>query len=243
MTGQPAPGTPGGAEARHETGASGDTEACDDAGAASGAAASSGREARGGTEASSGTEARGDTGAPGDTGARDEAGACDGTAAAGGAAGSRLSELADEALIRRLRRVATEADPVPNSLYLAARAAFALRDLDARVAELVRDSVLDAPLVAVRAARAEDARMLSFEAGSTVIECEVTTRAGNRDISGQLSGAAATSVAAEVAGQPPVLAEVRAHGFFSVRGLPPGPFRLTCQLAGGATIATSWTPV
>jgi hypothetical protein len=50
-------------------------------------------------------------------------------------------------------------------------------------------------------------------------------------------------VAAEVAGQPPVRAEVRAHGFFAVRGLPPGPFRLKCQLADGAMIATSWTPV
>jgi hypothetical protein len=169
--------------------------------------------------------------------------ASDGEEASDGAGGSPLSELPDEDLIRRLRRIAAEADPVPDSLYVAARAAFALRDLDARIAELVRDSVLDAPLIAVRAARGEDARMLSFEAGDTVIECEVTVRGGTRDISGQVSGAVAASVAAEVAGQPPVPAQVRSHGFFAVTGLPPGPFRLTCQLAGGGTIATSWTPV
>ncbi len=166
-----------------------------------------------------------------------------GTGACGGTGDGRLSELPDEDLIRRLRRVAAEADPIPDSLYMAARAAFALRDLDARVAELVRDSAMDAPLIAVRASRAEDARMLSFETGDTVIECEITVRAGARDISGQLSGGTATSVIAEVAGQPPVRAQVRAHGFFAVRGLPPGPFRLKCQLADGATIATSWTPV
>jgi len=154
-----------------------------------------------------------------------------------------LSGLSDDDLIRRLRRIAAEADPVPESLYLAARAAFALRDVDARVAELVRDSAMDEPLVAVRAPRDPGARMLSFEAAGTVIECEITARAGARDVSGQLSGSAATSVAAEVAGQPPVPAEVRAHGFFAVRGLPPGPFRLKCQLADGGIIATSWTPV
>lgn len=152
-------------------------------------------------------------------------------------------QASDEDLISRLRRIAAEADPVPESLYLAARAAFALRDVDARVAGLVRDSAMDEPLIAVRAPRDSGARMLSFEAGGTVIECEITARGGARDVSGQLSGGAAASVAAEVAGQPPVRAEVRAHGFFAVRGLPPGPFRLKCQLADGSMLATSWTPV
>lgn len=170
-------------------------------------------------------------------------GAADGAGASGGAGGSRLSELSDEDLIRRLRRIAAEADPVPDSLYLAARAAFALRDTDARVAELVRDSAIDEPLTAVRAPRDSGSRMLSFETADTIIECEITVRGRARDVVGQLSGAAATSVAAEVAGRPPVPAEVRAHGFFAVRGLPPGPFRLKCQLPGGAMIATSWTPV
>ena len=180
---------------------------------------------RRGATASSGTGASGETGAPGDSD------------------GDRLSELPDEDLIRRLRRIAAEADPVPDSLYAAARAAFALRDVDARVAELVRDSALDPPLVAVRAPRDSDARMLSFEAVDTVIECEITVRGGTRDISGQLSGTPATSVEAEVAGQPPVRADVGAHGFFAVQGLPPGPFRLKCQLADGTMIATTWTPV
>ncbi|HEX4832106.1 MAG TPA: hypothetical protein VH478_13565 [Trebonia sp.] len=149
----------------------------------------------------------------------------------------------DDELIGRLRRIAQRADPVPESLRSAARAAFALRDLDARVAELVRDSAVDAPLTAVRAALGDTARMLSFEAGDTVIECEVTARPGERDISGQLSGGTAGALEAEVAGSPPVAVPVGAHGFFLVRGLPPGPFRLRWRLAGGETLATSWTTV
>jgi hypothetical protein len=146
----------------------------------------------------------------------------------------------DEELIARLRQVVRLADPVPATLIAAARAAFALRDADARIAELVRDSVLDAPLAAVRG---DDVRMLSFEAGGTAIECEVTARADGRDVHGQLSGAAATSVEAQVPSRQPVGADVQPHGFFSVRGLPPGPFRLRCRLTDGATIVTSWLSV
>ena len=149
-------------------------------------------------------------------------------------------KAADDELISRLRHIAAEADPLPGALIFAARAAFALRDADARIAELVRDSVLDAPVTAMRGG---DARMLSFEAGDTVIECEVTAHAGGRDVKGQLSGGAATLVEAQVAGTPPVNVDVRPHGFFSVRGLPSGPFRLRCRMADGATIATSWTSV
>jgi hypothetical protein len=153
---------------------------------------------------------------------------------------------ADDELIARLRRIAAKADPVPLPLLSAARAAFALRDVDARVAELVRDSLVDAPATPMRAggtARGEDARLLSFEAAGTAIECEVMARSGERDIRGQLSGAQAATMAAEVAGKPPVSVTVGAHGWFTVRGLPPGPFRLRCQLADGATLVTSWTSV
>jgi hypothetical protein len=85
--------------------------------------------------------------------------------------------------------------------------------------------------------------MLSFEAGDAAIECEVMARAGERDISGQLSGARATMIEAEVAGRPPVSVTVGAHGWFTVRGLPAGPFRLRCQTAEGETLVTSWTSV
>jgi hypothetical protein len=85
--------------------------------------------------------------------------------------------------------------------------------------------------------------MLSFEAAGTAIECEVVARAGERDIRGQVSGAQAATLAAEVAGQPPISVTVGAHGWFTVRGLPAGPFRLRCELADGATLVTSWTSV
>ncbi|MCW2933351.1 MAG: hypothetical protein JWM19_4313 [Actinomycetia bacterium] len=147
---------------------------------------------------------------------------------------------ADEELMERLRRITATADPVPEAVMAAARAAFGLRDLDARVAELVRDSEVDAPLMAVRGA---EARMLSYEADSTTIECEVMTRAGQRNVSGQLSGGVASAVEAQVPGGPPMSVPVSAHGWFTVHGLPSGPFRLRCRMTDGATIVTAWTSV
>jgi hypothetical protein len=147
---------------------------------------------------------------------------------------------ADDELMERLRRITATADPVPEAVITAARAAFGLRDLDALIAELVRDSEVDAPPMAVRGSQA---RMLSYESGRTTIECEVMTRAGQRNISGQLSGGVASAVEAQVPGSPPVSVPVSAHGWFTVAGLPSGPFRLRCRMANGATIVTAWTSV
>src|SRR5712664_1924300 len=100
----------------------------------------------------------------------------------------------DDDLIQRLRRIAAEADPVPPALLDAARSAFGMRDLDARVADLVRDSAVDIPATSLRG---DGPRLLSFEAGGTVIECEVTTRGDQRDVIGQLIGEAADALEAQ----------------------------------------------
>ena len=155
-------------------------------------------------------------------------------------ADGRPADAADDELIARLRRVAARAAPVPEALLAAASAAFGLRELDVRVAELVRDSAVGASATAVRGL---GARMLSFEAADVVIECEVTARGHRRDVIGQLVGAVATAVQVQVAGTRPVDMRVDARGGFSVAGLPAGPFRLRCALADGSALVTSWTAV
>jgi hypothetical protein len=150
------------------------------------------------------------------------------------------ADPADDELIAHLRRVAAVADPVPEALLAAASAAFGLRELDVRVAELVRDSAVGAPATAVRGL---GARLLSFEAADAVIECEVTARGVRRDVIGQLVGAVAAALLAEVAGTGAVAARVDEDGRFSVSDLPAGLFRLRCSLVDGSTLMTSWTPV
>ncbi len=148
----------------------------------------------------------------------------------------------DDDLIQRLRRIAAEADPVPPALLDAARSAFGMRDLDARVADLVRDSAVDIPATSLRG---DGPRLLSFEAGGTVIECEVTTRGDQRDVIGQLIGEATDALEAQVPGNPGAAptVSVSEHGVFAVRGLPAGPFRLRCRLSDGTTLVTSWASV
>ncbi len=146
---------------------------------------------------------------------------------------------ADDELVVRLRRIAARADPVPEALLTAARESFGLRDLDARVAELVRDSAVGATATAVRG---PSARLLSFEAADAVIECQVTTRGARRDIIGQLVGAVATVVHVQTGTESAdVLADE--HGRFSVSDLPAGLLRLCCSLADGTTLVTSWASV
>ena len=148
--------------------------------------------------------------------------------------------LSDDELMAWLSELAATADPVPEPLLAAARDAFGLRDLDARVAELVRDSAVDVPATAVRG---PGPRMLSFETGDVAVECEVTPRESRRDVLGQLVGGSASAVDAQVAGKDNVTVQVDADGFFGVRGLPTGPVRLRCHMTDGTTLVTSWAVI
>jgi hypothetical protein len=90
----------------------------------------------------------------------------------------------DDELIARLGALAREADPVPDSVLEAGRAAFLLRRLDAELAELVHDSALDA----AGAVRGGGERLLSFEGGDVTVELQVTPRADRLALLGQLVG-------------------------------------------------------
>jgi hypothetical protein len=149
-------------------------------------------------------------------------------------------QLTDDELIAHLSHIAAVADPVPELLLSAARDAFALRDLDARVAELVRDSDVDAPVALVRG---DGPRMLSFESGDVAVECEITPRAARRDLFGQLVGATVARVDAQSASRDAGTAAVDGDGCFRLPGLPPGPLRLRCHLPDGSTLLTSWTVI
>jgi hypothetical protein len=143
----------------------------------------------------------------------------------------------DDQLLAELRDIAAQADPVPAPLLDAARSAFELRDLDAMLAELVHDSTVDAPTMAIRGGGAE--RMLSFTAQAVAVECQITTRGSRRDLLGQLVGSQAEEMDVQITGAVTTV-PVNDAGRFSVRGLPAGPFRLRCRLADGTSLVTSW---
>ena len=142
---------------------------------------------------------------------------------------------ADE-LVERLRRIALVADPMPESVAEAARAAFSWRTIDAELAELTYDSLLDRhALVGVRGGVA---RQVTFESDQLTIEIEVGEVDGG-SVVGQLVPPQAGRV--EVRHRQGVTtAEADALGRFVAAPVPRGPVSLRCATADGPPTQTDW---
>ncbi len=148
----------------------------------------------------------------------------------------------DDELERRLRALATEADPPPELVVASARAAFALRNLDAELAELIADSAVDDPAVLTRAV-VSDVRMLSFECGDVVVELDVEADPLSRRV--RLSGLAvgAVGVVTIVRADSRSTVDLADGGRFVADSVEPGPLRLELTTPDGRRVTTSWIHV
>lgn len=149
--------------------------------------------------------------------------------------------LDDDALVARLRAVASEADPVPPLVLDLARTAFVVHDLDAELAVLLVDSAeAGAEPVGVRGDG--DVRLLSYEAAAVGLELQVETRDGKRTLLGQVLGARPASIVVE-SGDDEVAVVPDSQGLFRADGLATGRLRLRLVTATGLTVLTPWTSV
>ncbi|MEU7413010.1 hypothetical protein AB0B40_27480 [Streptomyces sp. NPDC042638] len=139
---------------------------------------------------------------------------------------------ADALLEEELRQVAAVLDPVPAELVQAALEAFALHDLDARLAELTFDSLVDA--LPVRGV-VDAPRMLTFSAGEVTVDVEVT----GDGLIGQVLPPQPARI--EVLGAPGAARPVAADtlGRFTSDTPPAGPFALRLR-TGAEVIVTEW---
>jgi len=96
-----------------------------------------------------------------------------------------LDEPDDTELEEELRRVVTQVDSVPAVLVEAAVGAFTWRTVDADLAELVFDSLVDHDHAAL-VRGTQQGRMLSFQASNLTIELELTGTGPSRRLIGQL---------------------------------------------------------
>ena len=140
-------------------------------------------------------------------------------------------------LEERLRRVATEADPVPDAVLENARAAFTLRDLDAELAELVADSAVDDRVLTRDGA--DDVRMLSFAAPGVSVELDAVP-----DVHG--TGVNVTGLATGAGDALTIVRQDRRttvpldpHGRFTFQA-EPGLLRLEVTAADGRRVVTPW---
>lgn len=149
----------------------------------------------------------------------------------------------NESLLWELRATASRVDPVPSSLKAAAKASLSWRTVDAELAELAFDSLVDDP--AGTLVRGEQAgRLLSFQASSLAIELEVVAAGARRHLVGQLD--------------PPQAAEVEIRHSRGTRAVDAdqlgrfaadvsaGPVSLRCRHGAtppGAAVVTDWVSV
>jgi hypothetical protein len=143
-----------------------------------------------------------------------------------------------EALERRLRETAAVADPVPELVQEAARSVFALRTLDAELADLVHDSDLEEAGALLMRGEGELARTLTFEHGAVVVDVQVTEEPDGFALLVLASGATGSVVAEHSGGR--VTAELDGAGRARLEGLPAGPVRLLLTAGSGDAVVTSW---
>lgn len=150
-----------------------------------------------------------------------------------------MSDTQDEELLQELRLMMRRVDPVPASVVLAARSAIMWRSIDAELAELTADSLVeDRRLVGVRAH--DVPTMLTFEIGGQILEVEVMPTGRVRRLVGQLVPAGPGQVVVHH-GEAEVTVQADEVGRFSVDGIATGPVRVRWQASAGVRPAeTDW---
>jgi hypothetical protein len=156
-----------------------------------------------------------------------------------------MSASDDDLLLDELRRVFAAIDPVPEPVQIAARAAIEWRTIDAELATLVSDSIVDEPMLAVRGGG--EPRLLTFEAPELTIELEAEP-AGDETL--RLVGQLVPPQPAQIAvrhGDELIATSADERGRFVAGGVGPGPVSLRCLLGGeageGRLVETAWLSI
>ena len=141
----------------------------------------------------------------------------------------------DDELLEVLKDAMTVAREMSRGFVDAGKAAYAWRTIDAELAALTYDSAWDADQLDT-ATRAENAtlRALTFASGGLTIELEVTPEA----LLGQIAPAQAGVVSVRVDTQETASAQIDEVGFFIIRPVPAGSFRLLCSTDSGESVLT-----
>jgi hypothetical protein len=156
-----------------------------------------------------------------------------------------MTPIDDDFLLDELRRMFAVMDPVPEPVQIAARAAIEWRTIDAELAALVSDSIIDAPALAVRGTG--EPRMLTFEAHGLTIELEAEP-AGDDTL--RLVGQLVPPQPAQIAvrhGDDLVATHADVRGRFVAGGIQAGPISLRCRLdaqtGSSRLVETAWLAI
>jgi len=140
----------------------------------------------------------------------------------------------DEQLLAVLKDSLLAHREVPPEFTEAGRSAFAWHNIDAELAQLTYDSLVDQ----AGSVRSETAsiRALTFTSAHLSIEVEVN----DDSLLCQLVPTDEGTVELQARDGDVTNIPVDEMGCFSVRPVPSAPFRLHCRMADGATVVTGW---
>jgi hypothetical protein len=151
-----------------------------------------------------------------------------------------------DALLGELRELLARVDPMPPQLLDQVRRSFCWRTVDAELAELSFDSLMDRDAaLAVRSGgdTALEPRMLGFGAvvdgADLSIDVEVSTAGGRSALIGQLWPAGATVVEMQECSGGSTEVPTDELGRFLIEPVPRGPIRLRVRHAG-RVVQTTW---
>jgi DNA-directed RNA polymerase specialized sigma24 family protein len=141
-------------------------------------------------------------------------------------------------VLAELREACTLVDPPPATVVATGRAAYSWRTVDAELAAVAHDSLLDDDVLVLRGR--DEVRTLSFRGGGLRVEIEVSGIGDSRSIVGQLSPA--SSAAVVVRGAEADVAHVEADdlGRFLYDGLAAGPVSLRVTMPALPPVHTDW---
>jgi hypothetical protein len=145
----------------------------------------------------------------------------------------------DDELFAALDEALREARAVPRRFVEAGKAAYAWHNVDAELAALTYDSAAAADRedreLAITRAEPAPLRSLTFASGRLRIQLEVTHEA----LLGQVVPAQAAAIELRTAVDRRDIA-VDELGWFRIRPIPTGSFRLHCRPAEGPAVLTDW---
>jgi hypothetical protein len=149
----------------------------------------------------------------------------------------------DEKLLGELRRIASVVDPIPEALVHAGRESLTWLRVDAELAELLSDSIVDDERLAlVRSSGA--VRAVTFEAEGFTIELDILRDGADRTLVGLLVPAGPAEIEVQTSTAPTTV-EADRHGRFRAENLPAGRMRLrvTGHPASALPTETSWITI
>jgi len=139
----------------------------------------------------------------------------------------------DDLLLDDVCDVLSRCDPVPHAVLAAATGAFAWRRVDADLAELAFDSLLELTGSGTRGA---GDRQLTFEGNGLTIEIDMLD--GGSQLIGQLVPPQPGAVQVQAGGRTATVTTDAGGHFTAAAGA--GPFRMCVDAGPGAAIVTEW---